>query len=355
MQVKKKKTLHSSQLISSSRRKLKFDVSHQFDNNKTMFGVQNENIHSFMSVTTIVNIQKNLGRYVLSTLIVLGNIGNLSTILVFSQTLKKRSSSCALYLLAASITNWVLINTALISTVYGVDHIDPQHLSIVVCKLRWYGGQILLMLSRSFSTFSSIENIHLINSIYFLVISACIDRWALTSSNARIRSICRPQVARYVILSLILIWPIIPVHMAVYVNNNTGRCGAPSNYALGFSIYLFVFIGICPPLLMISFGILAWRNLKLIRRQIAPLHQTHRLRFHRSDRDLMRMLVGEVFVYIITTSLYPVNVLYGVITTPIAAEKSSMRLAVESLVGYIISPILNYIYCVAQFYSKIVD
>ena len=106
-----------------------------------------------MSATTIVNIQKNLGRYALSALIVLGNVGNLSTILIFSQTLKKRLSSCALYLLAAAVTNWILINTALISTVYGVDHVDPQHRSIVVCKLRWYGGQILLMLSRSFSTF----------------------------------------------------------------------------------------------------------------------------------------------------------------------------------------------------------
>lgn len=106
-----------------------------------------------MSVTTIVNIQKNLGRYGLSLLIILGNVGNSLTIFIFSQTLKKRSSSCTLYLLAASISNWFLINTALVSSVYGVDHIDPQHRSIVVCKLRWYGGQILLMFSRSCSEF----------------------------------------------------------------------------------------------------------------------------------------------------------------------------------------------------------
>ena len=142
--------------------------------------------------------------------------------------------------------------------------------------------------------------------------------------------------------------------MAIFITNETGRCGTPSSYALAFSIYLFLFIGICPPLLMISFGILAWRNLKLIRGRIAPLNDAHRLRFHRSDRDLMRMLTGEICVYIITTSFYPVNVLYGVITTPIAASKSDMRLAIEALVGYIISPILNYIYCVAQFYSEIV-
>ena len=109
-----------------------------------------------MSVSTIINIQKNLGRYGLSILIILGNIGNILTILIFRRTIKKHPKSCTYYFLSASIVNWFLINTSLISTLYGVDHIDPQHDSIIICKLRWYGGQILLMLSRSFSKFNYI-------------------------------------------------------------------------------------------------------------------------------------------------------------------------------------------------------
>lgn len=184
------------------------------------------------------------------------------------------------------------------------------------------------------------------------MISACIDRWALTSPNTRIRLIARPQTARYVIIGLIIIWPIIPVHMAVFVTITAGRCGAPSNYALPYSIYLFIFIGILPPTLMITFGILAWRNLKQVRSRVAPTSTSIRFRLHRADRDLMKMLTGEVIVYIITTFLYPINVLYGFITAPIAQDKSPMRLAVESLIGYIVSPILNYIYCAAPFYSR---
>lgn len=186
------------------------------------------------------------------------------------------------------------------------------------------------------------------------MIAACVDRWALTCSNPKIRSICRPHIARGVIPSLLLIWSIIPIHMAIFVNNDAGRCRASGSYALAFSIYLFIFIGILPPVLMIAFGILAWRNLQSIRKRIAPLTNVHRIRFHRSDRDLMRMLTGEVLVYIIATSLYPVNVLYGAITASIAAEKSDMRLAVESLIAFIISPVLNYIYCVAHFYGKMI-
>ena len=95
-----------------------------------------------MSVATIANVQKILGHYGLSTLVILGNIGNILNITIFIRTLQKHPNSCKFYLLAASITNWILINTSLISSLYGVDNIDPQHRSIVVCKLRWYGGQI---------------------------------------------------------------------------------------------------------------------------------------------------------------------------------------------------------------------
>ncbi|CAF4346446.1 unnamed protein product [Rotaria socialis] len=37
-------------------------------------------------------------------------------------------------------------------------------------------------------------------------------------------------------------------------------------------------------------------------------------------------------------------------TAPVAQRKSQMQLTVEALAGYIVCPILSYIYCVAQFY-----
>ena len=106
-----------------------------------------------MSTTSVLLIQQNIARYGLSILIILGNFGNLFTVLILAQSAKRRINSCALYLLSASISNWIVINTALISNVVGVDHIDPQHTSNVICKLRWSGVHALLMLSRSFSKF----------------------------------------------------------------------------------------------------------------------------------------------------------------------------------------------------------
>jgi hypothetical protein len=104
-----------------------------------------------MSASTLFAIQQNVARYGLSTLLVLGNVGNLFTMLILIRSSKQKVNSCSLYLLSASISNWIVINTALVSNIVGVDHTDPQHTSNVVCKLRWAGTHALLMLSRSFS------------------------------------------------------------------------------------------------------------------------------------------------------------------------------------------------------------
>jgi hypothetical protein len=106
-----------------------------------------------MSSSSLFAVQQNVARYGLSTLLVFGNFGNLFTIIILTRTSKQRVNSCSLYLLSASISNWIVINTALVSNIVGVDHIDPQHTSNVICKLRWSGVHALLMLSRSFSKF----------------------------------------------------------------------------------------------------------------------------------------------------------------------------------------------------------
>ena len=107
-----------------------------------------------MSTSAIQAAQKNVARYGLSTLLIFGNVGNIFTIIILTRGAKRQPNSCSLYLLSACISNWVVINTALISNIVGVDNIDPQHTSNVICKLRWSGTHALLMLSRSFSKFS---------------------------------------------------------------------------------------------------------------------------------------------------------------------------------------------------------
>ena len=306
-----------------------------------------------MSTAGILAAQKNIARYGLSTLLVLGNFGNVFTILILGRTTKQRVNSCSLYLLSASISNWIVINTALVSNIVGVDNIDPQHTSNVVCKMRWSGVHALLMLSRSFSKF--IEDCFHLYCLH-IVVAACIDRWALCSQNGLIRSFARPKVAFRVIVMLLVVWTLIPIHMAVFFSNNTGRCIAlPGTYAFFYAIYSLIVIGILPLLLMIIFSLLAWYNLQKIRSRVAPMGgaaAARNINIHKRDRDLMLMLTGEVIVYCITTIPYPINLIYSVSTSSLGIYKDPMRIAIESLVGYIISPLLNFMYCVAQFYGK---
>ena len=191
------------------------------------------------------------------------------------------------------------------------------------------------------------------------MIAGCIDRWALCSQSGTIRSFARPKVAVRVIIGLVIVWTIIPIHLAVFFNSTTGRCIAlPGAYALFYAIYSLIVIGVLPLFLMILFSLLAWRNLQYTRSRVGPKDGTvagptaRNITIHKRDRDLMKMLGGEVFVYCVTTIPYPINLIYSVSTSAIAASKSPMRLAIESLIGYIISPLLNFMYCCAQFYGK---
>ncbi len=127
----------------------------------------------------------------------------------------------------------------------------------------------------------------------------------------------------------------------------------PASYAFFYAIYSLIVIGVLPLVLMILFSSLAWHNLQKIRSRVGPTGPaTRNINIHQRDRDLMKMLSGEVFVYCLTTIPYPINLIYSVSTSSIAAYKSSTRLAIESLIGYIISPLLNFMYCCVQFYGK---
>ena len=187
------------------------------------------------------------------------------------------------------------------------------------------------------------------------MIAACIDRWVLCSQNATIRGFTRPSIAVKVIIALLIAWTIIPIHMAVFFSNTSGRCIAlPGTYALFYAIYSVVIIGVLPLFLMILFSVLAWHNLQQIRARVGPSgsNQRHVL-IQKRDRDLMKMLAGEVLMYTITTIPYPINLIYSVSTTYLGVQKDPVRVAIENLIGYIISPLLNFMYCCVQFYGKI--
>jgi len=186
------------------------------------------------------------------------------------------------------------------------------------------------------------------------VIAAIVDRWALSSENTKIRSICRPVIARRVTVFIIIIASLSPVPLFIFFDNSSGLCGINPAYDSAYTTFALIVIGILPPLLMVIFAFLTRYNLAKIRSRVRPTGGPNQnVRIHKRDHDLTKMLVGEILVFCLTTWPYPILTLYNYLTLPIKAYKSPWRVAIESLVGFIIQPLLSYTYCCTQFYGKL--
>lgn len=129
------------------------------------FHFANNRNYKSMSTIEIYNIRQQLGNIGIPILLVSGNIGNVLLIIMLIKSLKRHPNSCSLYLLFASFGNLFVIDTALISTFYGMSNVEPIHFSNVICKLRWFGGHALFMLTRCCSklgpTYFSMNIFHL--------------------------------------------------------------------------------------------------------------------------------------------------------------------------------------------------
>jgi len=185
----------------------------------------------------------------------------------------------------------------------------------------------------------------------FLIVTACFDRFALCSTSARLREFCRVHIARrYMIPSIIIIWFILPLHMLIFstaINNNCMYLGAAALYN---SIYGISLVGFIPPFLMFLFSCLTFRNLKS-RQQHRQARQLPTLNTHlltnrnrkqqKRDHQTLGMLMIQVVVYVCTTTMTSINLLYSVLTTDMEINKSNERKSIETFITFI-TGMLNY-------------
>lgn len=203
--------------------------------------------------TSLADAQRAMSLYGLSTFYILGTIGNFLLMCICLQRTHRRNS-CSLYLLAATIVNFILIQCILPLAVYSANSIDPQNIDLTWCKIRSYLFNSLLMLYRWFK------------------MAACVDRAAMCSRHAWIRSFSQARIAFRAISIITIVWLLIPIHLGVYFRIESGRCVPQSGtYAKFFSAYSIVISGWSPPIVMTIFGTMAYLNLKKVRRKIQLL------------------------------------------------------------------------------------
>jgi hypothetical protein len=278
---------------------------------------------------TLVLVQQIMTRYILSAIVIFGNLGHFISIGVLLQK-RRRRNSCSIYILAASVFGLIINNWAIIPLVYALDHIDPFGTSLILCRIR---GYIIHASSMSFR---------------YIIVLACIDRYAMCSSRISIRNFCRPRIAYYSIAIITIVWTIVSVHLLIFESIQSGRCGVYGLYGFIYSIYSIICFGTIPTSSMIVFGLLLMIKLRKLRSRVQPFGTNFHLR--RFDSSLGKFILVEVIVSIVCTFSHPLMTFYLTLTNYIIPNKSSERLQIESFVNFITMSLLLYLNYSTTFY-----
>lgn len=294
-------------------------------------------------VNTLAIIQQYL-TVTLGVLLVIGVIGNVLNCSVFLRK-RLRTSPCSMFFAASSLANMIVMIYYIIPTIYSAYNNPTENSNLVYCKLRLYIRNALLVISRTYLTL------------------ACVACYAVSSRNARMRNLSRPKNVIRIIIIVPVIWFIIPLHIPFLTSIQNGTCKMWAGAgALYHSIYICFVAAILPTSLMIVFSLLAYRNLRQMKRNVVPLNipragQEQNLQqsientsLQQRDRQLSMMLFVQIVVYLVLTICYPIQTVYNAVVLIIGGSKSAERTAIENFILFITSSFLLNCYSATSFF-----
>lgn len=274
-----------------------------------------------MPVTNLPEIQRNMIRYGSTIYFGLGLVGNICNCVMFTRPSYRRSPS-SIYLLYLSIFSIIYLLWSVIPFLYSLNYGDPQTQSVIYCKLRLYGIHVFGQYLR------------------YAVVFACADRFFASHDDSRLRQLSSIGIAVKLLFLMTAAWPIFSIHILILTELRGATCALIGLYKLIYAIYQITLVGILPPTLMIIFSSLTIRRLR-------QRHETQ-TRAKQRDRQLMRMVIAEVLVNVITSIPFSVNVVYLGVTYHIV-DKSVRRIEIETFLSFA-THFLIYFISVAPFY-----
>lgn len=206
-------------------------------------------------------------------------IGSLMNIITFAQrTFQRRASS--FYLLIASLFDLAHLTPGSITNIlqYGF-HYDWTISSLIYCRIKNYITYVFMLISGT------------------LTILATIDRFLLSSDNSKRWNYSHRSFAKRAILLTILFWfvmstPIIFCSKRYYHSSHNEQmiCSNPSLDMVCLYvriIYTCLIDGFVPPLIMVIFGLITYRNVHQLHRRSNFRSQSAR----RINQQIISMLV----------------------------------------------------------------
>lgn len=302
-----------------------------------------------MSIIEVLNYTTSqLNRYAALFIFLFGVVGNFLNILVFSQR-AFRTNSCAWLLLMVSIADLIAIPSGLTTEILDGWATDPANNNDWICKLRVF----FTVTSKTISS--------------WLMVLATIDRWFLSSIDARRRQ--RSSLRNAQQWSIVIIIVSILLYLQLYYCYAANLIGTPKKcYAKTTACRLTTdlsFAGITvaiPIILMILFGLLTVSNLHQSHRRIQANHldsvnhsqnnlnggvvvNLERRTLHKTNHSLLRMLLVQVSIFTIFTMPLSIQRFYVSLST----NNNSTALAIQGFL-YNLFLIITFIAVGAPFY-----
>lgn len=285
-------------------------------------------------------ISQQFTKYAGVLLYILCLFGTIMNILTFIQR-KYNSRACSLYLLFASICDFIHLNFGSLSNIlqYGF-HYDWTINSINYCKIKSYVTYIFTIISATF------------------IILASIDRYVLSSRNTGRWKFSSQSIALRCTLFICLFWFIFSIPIIFCFNrinhfshNEQLICSIQSRYTPCFLVQIFyicIFNGFIPPIGMIYFVFLTYSNARQLRRRCS----SNSIHMQRINYQLTAMLVLQSIKSSFASLPFSIFNCYLLITMNI--EKSSLYQARENLIHQIVYLLFwsNYTSFFLYFYSS---
>lgn len=232
---------------------------------------------------------------------------------------RQRLNACSIYLISLAIANSFYLTFNSFVQIFPFYYSDESIRAFALCKIRFYVSNFLGQIAKT------------------LLALACIDRFLFTSSKAKFREFSNSRGAKILILLTIIFWPIFASHIAIWTTIISQRCGTFGIYSTVYTVYSIVFVGLLPPILLGIFGYLTYSQMRKIHSRVQPMNNNNatvegNINVRRRDRELLVIVISEVFVYFVSTTPYPLILTEMMISPYVIPKKSIQYSQIESFI-----------------------
>ncbi|CAF1187303.1 unnamed protein product [Rotaria sordida] len=285
-------------------------------------------------IEVLTKIPIYLHQYIATILFIIGNIGNLLSILIFFKKSWKKNV-CVFYFTVFLLNNTVFLNSAVLGSILIIGfNINVLNSNVILCKIFYYIAYLC-------STY-----------LPCILICASIDRLLISSQNVDTRLYSSKRLAYFFISTSLFVLSMFSVHVLIKVNiqqftSTLFVCYYDfSKFYLNFFIYSTLIISVVLSLALIILSIIAFNNVRHI--QIIPRQQRKQIRsMNKKDFQLLRCLYVHNIIYIICTIVLVVGLVYS--TTIGYGNQNSFVQAVNNFLNKF-GGFLHYIpYCTSFF------